>query len=178
MASKTTSCPYCQGTGFIRTNVYCRECVGTGKTTTTEIISNEQIKSASDAIVTIFEKPIIFLIPGLIIYAVFKDRLGLGLGYIAGTFVVGAYLHVFNLFSTEFGKIHKGFIIASLALFSLLMADFTKIQETDMTIPCIIGFFVVNFVSFYKWYFRVLFAMALVVCALLLLFAGARGLFS
>ena len=107
-----------------------------------------------------------------------KDRLGLGLGYIAGTFVVGAYLHVFNLFSTEFGKIHKGFIIASLALFSLLKADFTKIQETDMTIPCIIGFFVVNFVSFYKWYFRVLFAMALVVCALLLLFAGARGLFS
>lgn len=72
MASKTTSCPYCQGTGFIRTNVYCRECVGTGKTTTTEIISNEQIKSASDAIVTIFEKPIIFLIPSLIIYAVFK----------------------------------------------------------------------------------------------------------
>ena len=178
MASKTTSCPYCQGTGFIRTNVYCRECVGTGKTTTTEIISNEQIKSASDAIVTIFEKPIIFLIPGLIIYAVFKDQLGLGLGYIAGTFVVGAYLHVFNLFSTEFGKIHKGFIVASLALFSLLMADFTKIQEADITIPYIIGFFVVNFVSFYKWYFRVLFAMALVVCALLLLYAGARGLFS
>ena len=178
MASKTTSCPYCQGTGFIRTNVYCRECGGIGKITTTEIISNEQIKNASDTIVTIFEKPIIFLIPGLIIYAVFKDQLGLGLGYIAGTFVVGAYLHVFNLFSTEFGKIHKGFIIASLALFSLLMADFTKIQETDMTIPCIIGFFVVNFVSFYKWYFRVLFAMALVVCALLLLYAGARGLFS
>ena len=178
MASKTTSCPYCQGTGFIRTNVYCRECGGIGKITTTEIISNEQIKNASDTIVTIFEKPIIFLIPGLIIYAVFKDQLGLGLGYIAGTFVVGAYLHVFNLFSTEFGKIHKGFIVASLALFSLLMADFTKIQETDMTIPCIIGFFVVNFVSFYKWYFRVLFAMALVVCALLLLYAGARGLFS
>ena len=111
----------------------------------------------------------------MIIYAVFKDRLGLGLGYIAGTFVVGAYLHVFNLFSTEFGKIHKGFIVASLALFSLLKADFTKIQETDMTIPCIIGFFVVNFVSFYKWYFRVLFAMALVVCMLLLLYVGARG---
>ena len=178
MASKTTSCPYCQGTGFIRTNVYCRECVGTGKITTTEIISNEQIKNASDTIVTIFEKPIIFLIPGLIIYAVFKDQLGLGLGYIAGTFVVGAYLHAFNLFSTEFGKIHKGFIVASLALFSLLMADFTKIQETDITIPYIIGFFAINFVSFYKWYFRVLFAMTLVVCALLLLYAGARGLFS
>ena len=178
MASKTTSCPYCQGTGFIRTNVYCRECGGIGKITTTEIISNEQIKNASDTIVTIFEKPIIFLIPGLIIYAVFKDQLGLGLGYIAGTFVVGAYLHVFNLFSTEFGKIHKGFIVASLALFSLLMADFTKIQEADITIPYIIGFFVVTFVSFYKWYFRVLFAMALVVCALLLLYAGARGLFS
>ena len=175
MASKTTSCPYCQGTGFIRTNVYCREYVGTGKITTTEIISNEQIKNASDTIVTIFEKPIIFLIPGLIIYAVFKDQLGLGLGYIAGTFVVGAYLHAFNLFSTKFGKIHKGFIIASLALFSLLMTDFTKVQEADMTIPCIIGFFFVNFVSFYKWYFRVLFAMVLVVCVLLLLYVGARG---
>ena len=178
MASKTTSCPYCRGSGFIRTNVYCRECGGIGKITTTEIISNEQIKNASDTIVGTFEKPIIFLIPGLIMYAVIKDQLGLGLGYIAGTFVVGAYLHVFNLFSTEFGKIHKGFIVASLALFSLLMADFTKIQEADITIPYIIGFFVVNFVSFYKWYFRVLFAMALVVCALLLLYAGARGLFS
>jgi membrane protein len=159
MASKTTSCPYCQGTGFIRTNVYCRECGGSGKLTYYDAQIGKEAKKAAngflDGIFMLFEKPIIFLIPGLIIYAVFKDQLGLGLGYIAGTFVVGAYLHAFNLFSTEFGKIHKGFIVASLALFSLLMADFTKIQEADMTIPCIIGFFVVNFVSFYKWYFKV-----------------------
>ena len=185
MASKTTSCPYCQGTGFIRTNVYCRECGGSGKLTYYDAQIGKEAKKAAngflDGIFMLFEKPLAFLTPGLIIYAIAKNYFDLSLGYLTGTFIVGAYLHAYILFSSNFaevGKIHKGFIVASLALFSLLMTDFTKIQEVDMTIPCTIGFFVVNFVSFYKWYFRVLFAMALVVCALLLLYAGARGLFS
>ena len=182
MGTTTKTCEYCRGSGFIRTNVYCRECGGSGKLTYYDAQIGKEVKKAAnsflDAIFLLLEKPLAFLIPGLIIYAIAKNYFELSLGYLTGTFIVGAYLHAYILFSSNFaevGKIHKGFIIASLALFSLLMTDFTKIQEADMTIPCIIGFFVVNFVSFYKWYFRVLFAMALVVCVLLLLYVGARG---
>jgi membrane protein len=172
MVTREIKCRYCQGYGFIRADKNCPVCGGTGKVTQTDLEIGKKLPDAAqglfETILIIFEKPIIFFIPGLILYAICKYQLELQPGYINGAFIVGSFLHVFNIFSKDFGKIHKVLIAVSIILFAILFIDTLKSQDPNVDILYILGFFFVNFISFYKSYYK--FVCGVLLCAVVFFF--------
>ena len=158
MITREIKCRYCQGYGFIRADKNCPVCGGTGKVTQTDLEIGKKLPDAAqgifDTILMIFEKPLIFFISGLILYAICKYQLELELGYISGALIVGSFLHVFNIFSKDFGKIHKILITASIILFAMLFLYIRKSQDPNADLLYILGFLFVNFISFYKSYYK------------------------
>jgi membrane protein len=185
MVTREIKCRYCQGYGFIKPGETCPICGGSGKIEQTDFEIGKTIGKAPSAIgaliesvFIIFQKPLIFFIPGLIIYIFFKDNLRMQLDTINGALVVGSFLHILNIFSKKFGNIHKIAIAISLILFGVFFLNISKIQYLDPLLLYIAGFLFVNFISFYKTYFNfikysIAFAFSILLLIALLLTAIA-----
>lgn len=187
MVTREIKCRYCQGYGFIKPGETCPICGGSGKIKQTDLEIGKTIEKTPAAVggliesfFIIFQKPLIFFIPGLIIYFFFKDHIKTQLDPIIGGLVIGSFLHAFNIFSKKFGKIHKIAIAISLMLFGIFFMDVSKAQYPYPLILYIAGFLFVNFISFYKSYFNfvkylmafaisILFIIAILITAIALL---------